>query len=139
LKLSDRGDPAPLLEIHGIGERTAGVLHSELKRPEVRRRITRLREAGLNFREAMPAVLAGMPQTFAGQTWCVTGSFQRWKPRETAMEEVKKRGGRVTDSVTSKTTHLLAGEGPGSKFEKARKLGTTIVSEEEFGRLLEKS
>ena len=41
LKLSDAGDPAPLLAIHGIGERTAQVLLSELRRPEVRRRIER--------------------------------------------------------------------------------------------------
>jgi len=139
LKLSDQGDPEPLLQIHGIGERTAQVLLTELKRPEVRRRITRLREAGLSFREMKTTVQSDIPQTFAGQTWCVTGSFRRWKPREAAMEEVKKRGGRVMDSVTSKTTHLLAGENAGSKLEKAAKLGTIIVSEDEFTQLLKKS
>ncbi len=139
LKLSDAGDPAPLLAIHGIGERTAQVLLSELRRPEVRRRIERLRAAGLSFSETKATAPSNVPQSFAGQTWCVTGTFQRFKPRETAMEEVRSRGGRVTDSVTSKTTHLLAGEGSGSKLEKARKLGITIVSEDEFVRLLRKS
>ncbi|HTP57847.1 MAG TPA: NAD-dependent DNA ligase LigA [Spirochaetia bacterium] len=139
LKLSDAGDSAPLLEIHGIGERTAQVLLKELKRPEVRRRIKRLREAGLSFQETKAAAPSDVPQIFAGQTWCVTGSFQRWKPRETAMEEVKKRGGRVTDSVTSRTTHLLAGENAGSKLDKAKKLGIIIVSEDEFTHLLKKS
>jgi DNA ligase (NAD+) len=139
LRLADSGDPAPLLKIHGIGERTAEVLLSELRRVEVRRRIQRLRDAGLSFAEMAPKVPSDGPQTFAGQTWCVTGSFLHFKPRETAMEEIKKRGGRVSDSVTSKTTHLLAGESPGSKLEKARKQGVSIMSEGEFVQLLRKS
>ncbi|MGO9411182.1 MAG: helix-hairpin-helix domain-containing protein, partial [Spirochaetia bacterium] len=138
LKLAEAEDPAPLLEIHGIGERTAEVLLSELRRPEVQRRIKRLRAAGLSFAEKKTKALSSLPRIFAGQTWCVTGSFQRFKPREIAMEEVKKRGGRVTDSVTSKTTHLLAGESAGSKLEKAKKLGISIVSEDEFLQRLEK-
>jgi DNA ligase (NAD+) len=73
-----------------------------------------------------------LSQEFEGEVWCVTGTFKRFKPRELAMEEVKRRGGKVTSSVTGNTTHLLAGENPGSKLEKARQLGTTIVSEEAF-------
>jgi DNA ligase (NAD+) len=49
---------------------------------------------------------------------------------------VKKRGGRVTSNVTSKTTHLLAGPGAGSKLEKARQLGVRIVEEAEFLKML---
>jgi DNA ligase (NAD+) len=136
LTLADSGDPAPLLEIHGIGERTAEVLVAELRKPEVRRRIARLREAGLQLREEVSSASSDGPQTFAGQTWCVTGSFERWAPREKAMEEVVKRGGKVSPSVTSKTTHLLAGENPGSKLDKARKLGAAVVTEKEFDDLL---
>ena len=55
------------------------------------------------------------------------------------MEEVARRGGKVSASVTSKTTHLLVGENPGSKLEKARKLGAAIVTEKEFLALLENS
>jgi DNA ligase (NAD+) len=134
LELADRGDPAPLMGIHGIGERTAETLLRELSRPEVRRRIEALRRAGLHFRERARKVPAGGP--FQGQLWCVTGSFQRFKPRDLAMEEVKKRGGKVSSSVSSKTTHLLAGENPGSKLDKARELGIEIVDEAEFLRLL---
>lgn len=139
LALADRGDPGPLLQIHGIGERTAEVLLSELRRPEARRRIQRLRAAGLAFVEKTAKAPPNAALTFVGQTWCVTGSFQHFKPREAAMDEVRKRGARVTDSVTSRTTHLLAGESPGSKLEKARKLGITIVTESEFLRLLKTS
>jgi len=134
LQLADRGDPAPLLAIHGIGERTAQTVLRELNRPEVRRRIEALRRVGLLMREQARQAPAGGP--FRGQLWCVTGSFQRFQPRELAMEEVKKRGGKVSASVTSKTTHLLAGENPGSKLDKARELGIRIVEETEFLRLL---
>jgi DNA ligase (NAD+) len=138
LALAKNGDSAPLLEIHGIGERTAQTLIDELVRPEVQKRIRRLREAGVKLREQKGAAPPDVPQTLAGQVWCVTGSFERWVPRERAMEEVKKRGGRVSDSVTSKTTHLLAGANAGSKLEKARKLGIQILSEGEFDQLLKK-
>lgn len=136
LDLAERGDPSPLLAIHGIGERTAEILLTELSKARMRLRIERLREAGLQFHEAPRAVEAGIPQDFAGQTWCVTGSFEHFNPREKAMEEVAKRGGRVVSGVSAKTTHLLAGASPGSKLEKARALGLKIVTEEEFLKLL---
>lgn len=75
---------------------------------------------------------ADLPQTFGGEIWCVTGSFAAFAPRERAMEEVVKRGGTAVSSVTTKTTHILVGENPGSKLAKARSLGIAVVSEEEF-------
>ena len=53
------------------------------------------------------------------------------------MEEVRKRGGRIVSAVTSKTTHLLAGEASGSKLDKAKKLGTAVIGEEEFMRMIQ--
>ncbi len=132
LALADAGDVAPLLEIHGIGERTAETLIRELRQPRVRARIEGLRAAGLQMREPKPRHDSGLAQTFAGETWCVTGSFESFTPREKAMEEVSRRGGKVSAGVTSKTTHLLVGENPGSKLEKASRLGTAIVTEKEF-------
>ncbi|MBE3131046.1 MAG: NAD-dependent DNA ligase LigA, partial [Acidobacteria bacterium] len=132
LALADAGDIAPLLEIHGIGERTAETLIQELRQPQVRNRIEGLRAAGLQMRELKERGERGFPPTFAGETWCVTGSFESFTPREKAMEEVAKRGGKVSASVTAKTTHLLVGENPGSKLEKASRLGTAIVTEKEF-------
>jgi DNA ligase (NAD+) len=134
--LAAAGTPDPLLEIHGIGERTAGVLLQELASPAMRRRIERLKAAGLTFREAPRKASKGLPQTFSGQSWCVTGSFERFQPREKAMEEVTRRGGRTVSSVSAKTTHLLAGAGAGSKLAKALDLGVTVVSEADFLRLL---
>lgn len=135
LALADTGDAGPLLGIHGIGERTAQTLLGELRRPTMRRRIERLRKAGLRFREPGRAA-PDLPQTFAGQTWCVTGSFETFSPREKAMEEVVKRGGKVGGTVTSKTTHLLVGANPGSKLDKSQGRGVKVVSEPEFLALL---
>jgi len=136
LALADAGDPAPLLEIHGIGERTAETLIRELRSAATRKRIDGLRKAGLQFREERKAPPRDAPRTFEGQTWCVTGSFERFTPREKAMEEVARRGGRVVTSVTSKTTHLLVGESPGSKLAAAERLGVTVVRESEFLAML---
>lgn len=134
--LADAGDPGPLLAIRGIGERTAKMLLQELASPRMKRRIERLKAAGLSFREAPRRPSESLPQTFAGQSWCVTGTFRRFHPRQKAMEEVAKRGGRVVSDVSARTTHLLAGEGAGSKLAKARSLGVTVVTEEEFLAML---
>jgi DNA ligase (NAD+) len=134
--LADSGDTAPLRGIHGIGERTAATLIAELRRPDLRARIARLRKAGVQMQESPRGKAPGIPQSFAGQTWCVTGSFESFAPREQAMEEVERRGGRVTSSVSTKTTHLLAGSAAGSKLEKARELGVRIVDEKEFLAML---
>jgi DNA ligase (NAD+) len=136
LAAAERADPTAFTQIHGIGEKIAQTLIDELNRPVVRRRIEALKAAGLSFSEQAPAEQDQLPQIFSGQTWCVTGSFEHFKPRETAMEEVKRRGGRVTSGVTSKTTHLLAGSGAGSKLDKARELGVPIVDEAQFLKML---
>jgi len=139
LAAAEQKDPTAFTDIHGIGEKIASTLIEELDRPETRRRIVALRAAGLRFSEEAPKDREQLPQAFSGQTWCVTGSFQHFKPRELAMEEVKRRGGRITSSVTSKTTRLLAGPGAGSKLDKARELGVQIVEEAEFLKMLEHS
>ncbi len=134
LRAADRHDVDTLASIHGLGEKTANRILQELNRPDVRKRIEALKEAGLKFHAGESTVFE--EQVFTGQIWCVTGSFERFKPRELAMDEVRKRGGGVTSGVSSKTTHLLAGSGVGSKLQKAVSLGTKIVSEKEFLKLL---
>jgi DNA ligase (NAD+) len=132
LEAAEKRDPALFTKIHGIGEKTASILIEELNSPALRRRIEGLKKTGLRLAEQAPAEQEALPQIFSGQSWCVTGSFEHFKPRELAMEEVKRRGGRVTSEVSSKTTHLLAGSGAGSKLERARKLGVPIVEEADF-------
>jgi len=121
--------------IKGIGPNTAKAVIAQFQEKRTLEMISALKKAGLKFK-AMKADTSGVEQVFAGQTWCVTGSFEKFKPRELAMEEVKKRGGKVVTSVSAKTSHLLAGEGGGSKLENAEKYGTKIVSEAEFLKMI---
>ncbi|MFQ3620275.1 MAG: helix-hairpin-helix domain-containing protein, partial [Spirochaetales bacterium] len=136
IRLAERKDFDALNRIPGIGPKTAERILEEFSQPELKELVEFLRSLGFAM-AYQPVQRESVPQVFQGQTWCVTGSFQHFKPRDQAMEEVKKRGGRVVSSVTSAVTHLLAGESPGSKLEKARALGIRIVSEEEFLKMLQ--
>lgn len=91
----------------------------------------------MQFEEEKDADESLFEQVFANQTWCVTGSFAHFNPRSLALEEIEKREELTTTSVTSKTTHLLAGSGAGSKLAQANKLGVEIVNEEVFLSLLQ--
>ncbi|MBN1412879.1 MAG: NAD-dependent DNA ligase LigA [Spirochaetales bacterium] len=132
----DRQEAGLFTAIEGIGPKTEQMLLEELSSPSLRRQVGALKKAGLSFEAEEEEPGVQYEQVFADQAWCVTGSFERFKPRDLAMEEVKRRGGRVVSSITSKTTHLLAGSAAGSKLDKARKLNLKIVTEEEFLKLL---
>ncbi|MCK9548464.1 MAG: NAD-dependent DNA ligase LigA [Sphaerochaeta sp.] len=136
LAVADANDTERLVSIKQIGERSAEVYIASLTDEAMRRRIASLAELGLSMEEARHET--GDDQRFAGQVWCVTGSFEHFNPRSKAMDEVEARGGRTTGSVTSKTTHLLAGAGGGSKRARALEHGVTIVDEETFISLLNK-
>ena len=136
LKASDEEDVEGLTRIPGIGEVTARNLINAFKDERLRATLEALGKAGLSMAAEKKEAAEGLPQVFAGQVWCVTGSFENFNPRSKAMKEVELRGGRTVSSVTGKTTHLLAGKGGGSKRAKAGSLGVTIVTEEEFLSLL---
>lgn len=128
-------DGQHLLAVPGFGETTLQTLRKWVLHPTIQRRVEALRTHGFSFRAE--ARTAPKSTAWADQVWCVTGSFERFNPRSLAEEEIKKRGGRVVGSVSSKLTHLLVGNSPGSKLDKALQLGIRTVSEEEFVRLLE--
>jgi DNA ligase (NAD+) len=137
IEAARKKNPDIFTSIHGIGPKTAVKIINQLNDPFVLNMIDKLKAAGLNF-IARSGSGDALPQIFSGETWCVTGSFEKFKPRELAMEEVKKRGGKVTSNVTGKTTHLLAGKNPGSKLDKAVEFGAEVVSEGDFLKRLEK-
>lgn len=143
LALSDSDDEesvGALSCIKGIGAVMAKLILDGFKDPSIRRTIEALRSAGLRMEEASaddePLGGSHLEQIFAGQTWCVTGTFEHFSPRSKAMDEIKRRGGTEVSSVSRRTTCLLAGEGAGSKLEKAKELGVRIVNEADFLAML---
>jgi DNA ligase (NAD+) len=123
-----------LLTIHSIGEIMASAIHAWFQSGENRNLLESLRAAGLNFGEA-DAPSAPSDNRLEGTIWVLTGTLSI--SREEAAETIRRLGGKVTGSVSKKTTHLLAGDEAGSKLEKARELGVPVLDEVAFRQLCE--
>ena len=124
-----------LCAVEEIGEIMAVAIRGWFYDPEVVKLLAKLRVLGLNFGERDPqgsSPVADGPLN--GTTWVLTGTLTI--PRDEAAEMIRSKGGKVSGSVSAKTTYLLAGEEAGSKLEKAQKLGVKVVNEEEFGKLV---
>jgi DNA ligase (NAD+) len=76
-----------------------------------------------------------VPRTLAGLTIVVTGSLAGFS-RDDAKEAIVTRGGKAAGSVSKKTSYVVAGDAPGSKYDKAVELGVPILDEEGFRKLL---
>ncbi len=135
LETACSGNTEKLLSINGIGEKTAESFMKYFSDQEIRETIRRLESCGLSMKEEI-VDNENTEKVFSGQSWCVTGSFTAFRPRSLAEGEIKKRGGSIVSQVSGKTTHLLCGESPGSKYNAAVAIGVKIVSEDEFIKLL---
>jgi DNA ligase (NAD+) len=125
-----------LSSMHGIGPRTVVAFIEQFNDPIVLEQIAKLKDLGLNFQAEQ--IEKSDNRAFDGQSWCVTGSFENFQPRDRAMDIIVRHGGRKVSSISSKTTHLLYGEGAGSKLSKAEELGIQLVSENDFIQQLKK-
>jgi DNA ligase (NAD+) len=117
--------------IDGIGPIVAKSVYDYLHDPEYAELIDRLHALGVRMDDETSA--RGGP--LENEAIVVTGSLERWS-RDRIESLIKQLGGRVGSSVTKKTTLLVAGEGGGSKREKAEALGTPVLDEEQFVALL---
>jgi DNA ligase (NAD+) len=124
--------PERITEVPGVGEKMARSIRDQLEDERMRSLIADLREIGLRFHEEGPAPSKG---PLAGATLVLTGSMPEWS-REQATERITAAGGRVTGSVSKKTDFLVAGESPGSKLEKAERLGVEVLDEAGLRRVL---
>jgi len=121
-----------LQKVEGIGPEVAASVHAWFASPAGRRTIAELQEVGVNLTQPRRRAATG---PLAGKTLVITGTLQNYSRAE-AEEAIRRGGGRPTDSVSGKTDYLVIGENPGSKLDKARKLGVTVIDEAEFQRLL---
>ena len=117
-----------LSEIDDIGPIMAQSIVEFFGGEQTKDLIKRLKEAGVNTESKE---IESEDNRFEGNTFVLTGSLQKFT-REEASNIIEKFGGKVSGSVSKKTSYLIAGEDAGSKLEKARNLGTTILSEDEF-------
>ncbi|GAB6157969.1 NAD-dependent DNA ligase LigA [Desulfotomaculum varum] len=122
-----------LTVIPEIGPKIAESVVDYFARPAHRQLVERLAEAGVNMQEAEQPDPAELP--LAGKTFVVTGTLAAFS-RQAAQAAIEQLGGKVASSVSKKTDYLVVGENPGSKYEKARQLGITILNEAEFIALL---
>ncbi len=119
--------------IEGIGSTMAEALIGHFNQPTNRSLVSEL--VALGVAPVAPAKTAAASTTLAGQTWVLTGTLPTLT-REQAAAMIEAAGGKVSGSVSKKTTCVLAGEEAGSKLEKARTLGVRVVDEAEFRAML---
>ena len=94
--------------------------------------IMRLREAGVNFESKR--ILSDA--RFSGKTFVLTGALEKFT-RDEASEKIELLGGKVSGSVSKKTSYVIVGENAGSKERKARELGIPILSEDDFLEMIQ--
>jgi len=119
--------------IDGIGETMARAIVGHFSRAEAKALIAALRELGVA--PTPPSKVASGAGIFSGKTFVLTGTLPSMT-RDEAVARIEAAGGTVSGSVSKKTGYLLAGEGGGSKLEKAQTLGLSIIDETEFLKLL---
>lgn len=114
-------------DIEGFGEVMAQSVYEALREPHMTELIRHLESCGVNTKFEKTA----SDEKLRGLTFVLTGTLPTMK-REEAKELIEKSGGKVSGSVSKKTSYVLAGEEAGSKLTKAQQLGIPIISEEEF-------
>ena len=122
-----------LVDIEDVGEIVASSITEYFADEENRRFVNRLLEAGVHPQMHMQEDAGTL---FEGLTFVLTGTLPTLS-RAQAQEMIRKNGGKATGSVSKKTSIVLAGESAGSKLDKARELGVTIIDEAQFLRLIE--
>ncbi len=121
-----------LLRIKGIGPETANAIEKFFKDSRNRESIKKMLEYGVEIiSEKVEGPLSGKVFVFTGELDCC--------PRSVAKKMVEELGGQTADNVSRRVHYLVVGKKPGSKLQKAQKLGITIIDEKEFLRMLEEA
>lgn len=118
-------------EIEGVGEKVAESLVAWFAAPANLELLAKLQKVGVEIIHEQKA-----PQKLGGKTFVVTGSLENFS-RQGIKDTIKKFGGRVASTISTKTDFLIAGESAGSKLKKAGELGIKVLSEAEFQKMLD--
>ncbi|HVP06523.1 MAG TPA: NAD-dependent DNA ligase LigA, partial [Candidatus Acidoferrum sp.] len=127
----ERASEEELQQVEGIGPVIAGTVTEFFRSPRNREMVAKMKKGGVLF----PAYhVAGKGGNLVGKTFVITGTLSR--PRDHFKKLVEQNGGKVSGSVSKQTDYLLCGADPGSKLEKARKLGVEVIDETAFEKLI---
>ena len=121
-----------LAEVEGVGPTIAGALREWFEEDWHRAIVEKWRAAGVRMADQRES---GVEPTLKGLTVVVTGSLTGFS-RDEAKEAIIARGGKAAGSVSKKTSFVVAGDAPGSKYDKAVELGVPILDEDGFAKLL---
>ena len=120
-----------LTEVPDVGAVTAKSIHDWFSQTQAKHLVERLRQAGVNFESTRQITDA----RFAGMTFVLTGALSKFT-REQAAEHIELLGGKVSGSVSRKTSYVVVGENAGSKERKARELGIPVLTEDDFLQMI---
>ncbi len=120
-----------ILEIDGFGEVMADSVTEFFSHTTALKLIDDLKKAGVNMRNEKKVI----DNRFEGKTFVLTGTLSQFT-RTQASETIENYGGKTSSSVSKKTDFVLAGEAAGSKLTKAQALGITVISEDEFAKMI---
>ncbi len=124
-----------LQEIARVGPSIAESIAEWFSRPVNKNVVKKLKAAGVWPKGGESSNAKGRASnTFEGMTFVITGTLPNFS-RDDAKEFIESNGGKVTDSVSKKTSYLVLGEAPGSKYEKAKSLGVKSIGEDELKKL----
>ncbi|VVC75903.1 DNA ligase [Aquicella siphonis] len=122
-----------LQAIPDIGPVVAAHIAHFFHEPHNRDIISKLIKAGIHWEETRES----RHQPLAGKTFVITGTLSTMT-RDEAKDALEQRGARVSSSVSAKTSYVVVGADPGSKYDKAKELGVTILDDEAFRKFLQK-
>ncbi|MBI2623736.1 MAG: NAD-dependent DNA ligase LigA [Candidatus Liptonbacteria bacterium] len=122
-----------LQEIPDVGPKVAASIHAWFREPRNAKLVERLEKAGV---EIMSDTQRAISDKLAGKSFVLTGTLASMS-REAAKEKIRALGGNVSESVSKKTDYVVAGAEPGSKYEKAKKLGVRVLDENELLTLIQ--
>jgi DNA ligase (NAD+) len=126
-----KASPEELQKIPEIGETISESIVEFFKDPRNLKLIEELKSFGLKFSTEKKII----SNKLTGKTFVITGTLDSMTRNE-AKELIEKYGGKTSDNVSSKTSYVIVGKDPGSKYEKAKKLKIPILTEEEFLKMI---